>query len=148
MRTGALTKPFSDDPDPATFIRDKHKAYYWCAKQYRRLYYLTRLCAGLSAGLLPFVVRESPSTAIVLSILIVLATVVDAVFTPKDHWVLYAKATDLLAAEQLKASGQYEQYKAALRTIEETEAAALKQLAGIRNLIEQGQRDGKRQPPP
>jgi hypothetical protein len=131
----------------SAFIREKHKAYYWCAKQYRRLHYFTRLCAALSAGLLPFVVRESPATAIVLSILIVVATVVDAVFTPKDHWVLYAKATDLLAAEQLKAAGRYEEYRAALKTIEDTEAAALKQLAGIRNLIEQGQRDGRRHPP-
>jgi hypothetical protein len=149
MRTGALTGPLAEGADvPGRLVIAKHNEYFRCAKKYRRLYYATRLCAGLSAGLLPFVVRTSPNTAILLSILIVLATVIDSVFVPKDRWALYSKATDLLAAAQLRASGQYEQWEAALKAIEQTESAALRQLGGIRDLIEHGQHTSKRPPLP
>jgi hypothetical protein len=73
--------------------------------------------------------------------------VIDSVFGPKDRWAVYSKATDLLAIAQLKASGQHEKWEIALKAIEQTEAAALKQLGGIRDLIEQGRLEGKRHPP-
>jgi hypothetical protein len=148
MRTGGLTGPLGEGPHaPERLVVAKHNEYFRAAKRYRRLYYATRLCAGLSAGFLPFVVRSSPDTAIFLSILVVTATVIDSVFAPKDRWALYSKATDLLAVAQLKASGQHEKWEAALKAIEQTEAAALKQLGGIRDLIDQGRHESKRHPP-
>lgn len=147
MRTSGLTGPLREGANaPEELVVAKHNEYFRAAKAYRRLYYATRLGAGLSAGFLPFVVRGSPDTAIFLSILVVVATVVDSVFSPKDRWALYSKATDLLASEQLRASGHHEEWQAALRAIEQTESAALKQLGGIRDLIDQGRRDAKRLP--
>jgi hypothetical protein len=147
-RTGGLTGPLEEGTNaPENFVAAKHKEYFRSAKRYRRLYYATRLCAGLSAGFLPFVVRSSPDTAIFLSFLIVIATVVDSVFSPKDRWAVFSKATDLLAAEQLRATGEHEKWQTALNTIERTESAVLKQLGGIRDFIDQGRHEGRRLPP-
>jgi hypothetical protein len=52
---------------------------------YRALYVLTRLVAGLSAGLLPFVVSSWPRISLALSVCIVVAVVLDRVFTPRTN---------------------------------------------------------------
>jgi hypothetical protein len=80
MRTGGLTGPLGEGPHvPERLVVAKHNEYFGAAKRYRRLYYATRFCAGLSAGFLPFVVRSSSDTAIFFSILVVTATVIDSV---------------------------------------------------------------------
>jgi hypothetical protein len=45
MRTGGLTGPLKEGPNsPEKLVVVKHNEYFGYAKQYRRLYYLTRLC--------------------------------------------------------------------------------------------------------
>lgn len=146
MRTGALTGRFSEGSDgPERLVGLKHDEYFRSAKRYQTVYYMTRICAGLSAGILPFLVRSSPNAAIFFSVLIVVATVADSVFAPKDLWSLYSKATDLLATAQLKRSGRYEKWEADLKIIEETESAALRRL-GIQQLLEQLRRNDEDHP--
>lgn len=42
-------------------ISQKHDEYAAAAKRYRALYYLFRVIAGLTAGLLPFVIASQPN---------------------------------------------------------------------------------------
>jgi hypothetical protein len=45
MRTGGLTGPLKEGPNsPEKLVVVKHNEYFGYAKQYRRLYCLTRLC--------------------------------------------------------------------------------------------------------
>lgn len=142
---GALTDRLPDGPAALhTLVAEKHREYHKKARRYAVLFYTTRLTAGFSAGLLPFVVRNSPNISTALAILIVLATVVDTVFAPKDRWALFSKATDLLALEQLRASGQTKEWEAAWRIIESTEASYLRQLTGLQELLERIRTAGRR----
>jgi hypothetical protein len=77
-------EPLEPHERPEDRIRSKHKEYHAAAKRYRLLYYGTRLIGGLCAGILPFVVYSSPSAATALSVAIVVVTVFDVVFNPKD----------------------------------------------------------------
>src|SRR6266508_4411916 len=90
-------------------IYDKHQEYARSARWNRRLYYTTRVVAGLCAGFLPFVVGSAPSVATLLSIVIVVVTVFDLVFSPKDKWQLFSRAADLLAIESLRKAGEYDE---------------------------------------
>lgn len=116
-------------------IRQKQKEYLRGAHIHRFLYYFVRLVASLSAGLLPFVVASSPAIATALSIAIVVATVVDMVFNPKDRWQLYSRATDLLTVEQLKRQGDYPKYEALIAILVSAESAKLERLVDIDELI-------------
>ncbi|MDQ8205385.1 DUF4231 domain-containing protein [Pelagicoccus sp. SDUM812003] len=118
-------------------IEKKHEDYTKACIRYRNLYYFTRLCAGLSAGILPFVVHSSPNIAIGLSIAVVVATVLDSVFNPKDKWKTFSRATDLLAIARLKASGEYDKYANQLSILAATENAHLEQLVNLDEIIEQ-----------
>jgi hypothetical protein len=116
-------------------IRQKHKEYLRGSHIHQFLYYFVRLVASLSAGLLPFVVASSPATATGLSIAIVITTVVDMVFNPKDKWQLYSRASDLLAVEQLKQQGDYTKYKEMISILVNTELAKLEHLVDFDELI-------------
>src|SRR5262245_59822381 len=99
------------DPSPALqLIELKHLKFYIAGHLYCAFYYIPRLTVGLSAGALPFTITHSPTVATMLSATIVAATVVDLVFNPKESWVLYSRATDLLAIARLKVAGDYEKY--------------------------------------
>lgn len=118
-------------------IEAKHEDYTKACIRYRSLYYITRLCAGLSAGILPFVVHSRPNIAIALSIAVVAATVLDSVFNPKDKWKTFSRATDLLAIARLKAAGEYDQYANQLSILSATENAHLQQLVNLDEMLEQ-----------
>lgn len=120
-------------PLAAKIVRDKYRSYLRGSRLFRTLYYITRLFAALSAGLLPFVVGTIPLLATVLSIVIVLSIVTDTVFDPKSKWALYSKATDLLAIAEIKLRGEYDRYKEALEILLVTEQQAL---AGLKELEE------------
>ena len=126
---------YSDSSLAKRLIESKHNEYAKACKQYRVLYFATRLLAGLSAGLLPFVVSGSPSIATALSIAIVVATVVDMVYNPKDRWKLYSRAADLLTIERLRAAGEYDQQAPLLELLVATETAKLEQLVNIDDII-------------
>lgn len=129
--------------DPVSrMVEEKHQEYLVKAKRYALAYYVTRLSAGLSAGLLPFTLQYVGPTGsllqrlpMALSIVIVVATVFDLVFGPKEKWILYSKATDLLAIAVLKAMGQYERYAESLDLILTTESAALQNIMNLNELV-------------
>ncbi len=116
-------------------IYDKHTEYAKSAKVYRAMYYTARLVAGLSAGLLPFVVGTSVAVATGLSVAIVVVTVFDLVFAPKDKWKLYSRAADLLTMQRLKDAGEFEQCKEMLNLLVATENAKLEQLVNLDELL-------------
>jgi hypothetical protein len=121
--------------DARELIRQKHGEYQKNARRNQQLYYTTRLVAGLSAGLLAFVVSSYPTVATVLAILIVVATVMDYTLDPKGNWELYSKATDLLAIGELKARGEYDQAKEQLDVLLATETRKLESLVDLENLL-------------
>jgi hypothetical protein len=116
-------------------IRDKHREYYRNSSTYRIMYYATRFLAGLSAGVLPFLVWSRPLAATILSGIIVVCFVGDAVFDPRSKWKLYSSATDLLTIAELKANGQYEKSKEMLDIIVATECDALAHLKGLDEVL-------------
>lgn len=120
-------------------VEAKHVEYVEKARRYSLFYYVTRLVAGLSAGILPFTVGriEWQAWSIGLSVAIVIITVFDLVFTPKDRWVLFSKATDLLTIAKVKALGEveYAKYSVALDTLLNTESANLAQVINLNDLV-------------
>ena len=134
-RTGDFIGRLPEGPEVAKkLILQKHDEYCRSAKRFRTVYYVTRIFAVLPGVFLPLAAWTSPITAVVLSVLVTVAVGVDSIFKPKDRWVLYSQATDRLALAQLKATGQYEKWEEALKTIKDTESAALTRLAEIRDL--------------
>ena len=117
-------------------IEKKHKEYLKKAKLYSYLYYSTRLMAGFSAVLIPFIIKSSVKWSTSLSIIIALVTIIDLTLSPKDRWVLHSKATDMLAIARLKSIGEYDKYKESLEIIAQTEAANLQRLVDIDTLVE------------
>ena len=117
-------------------IEEKHEEYVKKAKLYSYFYYATRLIAGLSAALLPFTVRSSVQWSTAFSIAIVVTTILDLTFSPKDRWITHSKATDLLTIAKLKAEGKYDKYKEPLDIIAQTESAKLQRLADIDDLVD------------
>jgi hypothetical protein len=116
-------------------VASKHREYNRKAWFYSFVYYLIRLVAGLSAGLLPFVVSSNPKPATALSILVVVATVVDITLNPQDRWKLFSRASDLLALSRLRLSGQYEGYREVLNILAATESANLEHLVSLDELL-------------
>ena len=124
-------------------IREKYQNYLRGSHLHRVLYIVTRLLAGLSAALLPFVVGTMPIVATSLSAIVVICIVIDTVFDPKGKWALYSRATDLLAVAELKRRGEYDQYKAAFEILLTTEQQALSGLKGLEEVlsrVEQGKK--------
>ena len=99
------------------------------------MYYALRLTAGLSAGLLPFVVSTSPPVATALSIVIVIVTVLDMVYNPKQRWGLFSRASDLMTVERLRLTGEIEGYEALLSQVAATEAAKLDALVSNDEIV-------------
>jgi Protein of unknown function (DUF4231) len=115
-------------------VQTKHDEYAKLCRRYRFLYYLLRLLAGLSAALLPFVVSSVPTIATALSIIIVITTVIDMIFNPRDRWKLYSRAADLLTIERLKRSGEYLGYESLLSLLTTTESAKLESLVTLEDV--------------
>jgi len=122
-------------PSVEHLVHDKHCEYYRKAVFFSIFYYMSRLSVGISAVLLPFVLRTSQYWATVLSIIVLIMTVLDQVFAPKEKWVLYSKATDMFAVARFKAKGQYEENKDLVDLITQTETGKLQQLVGLSELI-------------
>jgi hypothetical protein len=116
-------------------IAKKHQQYYSSGQRYKILYYATRLMAGLCAGILPFVVSTRPGLATGLSIAIVVVTVFDTVFNPKEKWKTLSRATDLLYVADLKRQGKYKEFEEALTVILSTEEQQMLQLLGLDEVI-------------
>lgn len=133
--------PFKDDGQDRVveILRLKHEEYTRSANTYFWMYYCTRLVAALGAGLIPFVVTSSPRIATTLSIIVVLATTIDLVFSPKDKLQLYSKAVDLLTIAGIKSSGKYELYKDALEILVTTNRESLERLSDLENVIKKVQ---------
>jgi len=122
-------------------IEQKHSEYARAAKLYRILYYVTRSIAGLGAGLLPFVVSKSTGFATGISAAIVVVTIVDMVFGPKERWMLFSKAADLLTIERLRISGEYDKWKRLLDLLIVTENAKLERLIDLEDFKKMIQQD-------
>jgi Protein of unknown function (DUF4231) len=137
MRTMSLPpNRLGPNASPAEILIDeKHREYARAARTYCILYYLIRLTAGLSAGVIPFVVSSQPPVAVALSVAIVVCTVVDLVFSVQDRWQLMSKATDLLTAEQMRASGDYDKFKDRMDILLTTEAAKFNRLVDIDDVL-------------
>jgi hypothetical protein len=120
-------------------VEEKHIEYVEKAKRYAVFYYTTRLLAGLSAAILPFIVGRTGTQGLstALSIIIIIVTVFDLVFSPKDRWALFSKATDLLTVAKVKAldEAEYAKYKEALDTLLNTESANLAQVINLNDLV-------------
>jgi hypothetical protein len=134
-------------------IEKKHSEYLRLSNVFRWLYYTTRLIGGLSAGLLPFFLYSHPPLAMGLSIAVVVVTVFDFVFSPKDRWQLYSKATDLLTIEGFKRHGVYDSHEGWLNILVNTEDLSLSKLREIEQTLHAArtsasQAQSQLQPPP
>ncbi len=116
-------------------IYEKHLSYLrlsrWCAGTY----YCTRVVAGLSSALLPFVVASYHQLATALAIAVAVTVALDSIFKPREKWQLYSKATDMLAIAEAKRAGEYEKSKDLLDILMATEAAKLDRLVELKDLI-------------
>lgn len=136
----SLTPPTTDID---RMINDKHHEYLKKARLYSKLYYTTRILAGVSAAILPFIIGKSQTWATILAIIIAVLTVFDSVFSPKDKWVLYSKATDMLSLAMMKARGEYEMNKEIVDVILQTETGNLQQLVGLQELLERVEKQAR-----
>jgi hypothetical protein len=89
------------------------------------------------------VISSSPKIATALSLTIVVITVVDFVFNPKDKWKLFSRAADLLTVERLRAAGEYERCAPQLELLVATENAKLGQHVNIDELLAAAQKAQK-----
>jgi hypothetical protein len=105
------------------------------AQMHKALYYALRLVAGLSAALLPFVVAANHAVATMLSVFIVVATVIDMIFNPKDRWQLLSRAASLLTMERFKRTGENKDYESMLSILVATESSRLDHLVSIDELL-------------
>jgi len=127
-------KAFGSDDPLGRLVEEKHIDYLNKAKWYSVVYYVSRLIAGCSAALLPFFLKH-PTIPTMLSMIIVITTVLDITFSPKDRWTLYSKATDLLSIAKAKAVGDYGKFEELLVVLAETESANLRQLINLDDLV-------------
>jgi len=134
MSTKLMKMP-DQDGDPLDIIRQKHTEYYAAAKRFKFIYYATRFIGGLSACVLPFVVKSNPGFATVLAIVTAVMTVFDTVFSPKDKYANLSRSTDLLHVAELKRQGKYTEYKELLDIIIGTEEKHLLKLVGMDEVL-------------
>jgi hypothetical protein len=116
-------------------IRAKQQEYRRSARIYSIIYYSTRLCLGLSAGMLPFVLRVSVSFSTALAILIVTATVVDSSFSLRERSSVFSRASRLLDEAIVRTSvpgGQANEAWASL----ELEASQVDNMTGVRSVLQ------------
>lgn len=142
MQSTQLMRLFSPQPGESAaeaLIRHKLNEYVRGAKVNRALYYALRLLAGVSAALLPFVISSYPAIATGLSICVVVVTVIDLIFNPKDRWKLYSQGSDLLTIFLLKKTGDYKAYKEAIDVLLKTENIKLDRLVDMKELIDSAQ---------
>jgi hypothetical protein len=141
-----LVEPASQ-PRPASvaerLIEQKHAEYTRQTRWYRLLYFTTRLLTALCAVLLPFLITASPRIATVLSITVAVCIAIDVVFSPKDLWSTYSKATDLLTIARLKQRGEYDEYKDALNVLLDTEAARMQRVKDMSEVLSALDRERK-----
>lgn len=131
------------EPSPAELlVQHKNREYARASRVYRRLYYTLRVAAGLSAGLLPFVVATFPIAATTLSVIIVVATVLDMVFNPKDRWQLFSRASDALTLERFKHSGDDKGYETLLAFLVAMESAKLDNLVSLQDVMKKAKDAG------
>jgi hypothetical protein len=116
-------------------IEGMHLQYRDNAVLFCWIFWVTRVCAGVSAAVLPFVVHASSTISTILSLIIVVCTVIDTIWSPKERWTLYSKATDLLSVAKVKKAGDFEGYKELLEVVLQTESAALQQLINLDDLV-------------
>lgn len=134
--------------DPAylreKIAREKNREYEVRAKIYNWFYYIIRLVAGLSAGLLPFFL-DRPNVSTALSVVIVVATLLDFVFSPKEKQLLYSEATDLLATIRANVSepDPNKRWQQAFEVVLKTEAA-LRNMSRALNDVLTKMKDDKR----
>lgn len=117
-------------------ILQHRENYYRYANLYKWLYYGLRFTAAISAGLVPILVVWASQAAIVLSILSLVATVVDSVVVPYKHWKVYSKASDLLFLEQAKRSPDFEQLAEEVKLILETESNVIAEYIAVGSLVD------------
>lgn len=130
---------FARIPGPVVgLIERKHAEYIRHAVTFRWVYFATRLAAGLSAALIPFMLGRYDEIATGLSVTVAIATVVDLVFAPKDRWTLYSKASDLLTVAKIRALGHYDDASRELiEVLLSTESAALQQVMNLDEMVRQ-----------
>lgn len=130
-----MQDPFRPGESLESRIQAKHNQYTAAAKFYRFLYYSTRLIGGLCAAILPFVVSSNPSVATCFSIAIAVTVVIDMVFSPKERWKSYSRATDLLFVADLKRRGQMDEFQEQINIILSTEDQQLLDLLELDKVI-------------
>jgi len=111
------------------------RRYYRYSWVYAMLFWLTRITAGLGGSLVPFLLGNHQSAAVVVSLGVALATALDSIVRPRDFWRLYSQACDMLKVERLKALGQYESQSAALEIVMATEASKFNHLPGFDEVL-------------
>lgn len=118
------------------FIVAKHRDYVRKSNYFQWLYYATRLIAGISAGLVPVTISLDARIATGLSILVVVAIVVETVFDPKKRWALYSRVTDALSIEEMRQKGVYNQHRRRIDLIFQTEQELVSELRPIADVLE------------
>ena len=130
------SRPLRPDDSLEDVIREKHNEYYRGARRYRILYYVTRLAGGLAAGVLPFVISSAPDIATGLAMAIVIITVLDTVFSPKERWKTMSRATDLLFLAQVKKLNlRTDEFMTQINIILSTEDRQILTLLGLEDVI-------------
>lgn len=133
-------------------VTTRHASYYNQANAHALFYYILRVTAGLAAGALPFaVVTGCEAFAITLSLVVMVTTVLDLVFNPKDRWLLFSGANRSLTRARLDAEDQYEPNRKVLDIVLATEAGILRHIMNADDLLNQVRRPDDRSesdPPP
>ncbi|OUJ66854.1 hypothetical protein BXP70_28980 [Hymenobacter crusticola] len=123
---------------PKAIIQFKMKEYHRSGMIYQIIYYSTRLLAALAAGLLPFLVGKPENVlwSQTLSIVIVIVTVVDSVFNPREKWIMYSNASDALSEATLKQDPDYIANQEAIKKILDTESAKLNHTVTLEEVVD------------
>lgn len=134
----ASLRPLGNDANDSTLasrIAAQQLRYYNRSLLFKGLYFGVRIVAVASSGLLPFFVTSAPSIAIALSVLVVLSTSIDSVFTPYQKWKHLSRVADLLFLWEAKRQSDFDDYKDAVEILLDAEQNSIGELVDLSQAI-------------
>lgn len=122
-------------PEIAILLKSKQSEYTKSAKAFRNLHYLLLLSGALLSIATPFLIPIYPHVAQGTSLSIAAIVAFDQIFKPKEKWINFSEASDLITVQYLQLNGTYEPYKEIIDTIVNTESKSVRSIPDLDTVI-------------
>ncbi len=125
----ALWAKMRNDSTLASRIAAQQLRYYNRSLLFKRSLFRRSNCCSSILGTSSFFVTSAPSIAIALSVLVVLSTSIDSVFTPYQKWKHFSRVADLLFLWEAKRQSDFDDYKDAVEILLDAEQHSIGDLS-------------------